>query len=983
MSPSSTRPRKSKQNGDDELWTVYSARVCLPSLLHDPTAGPRGNSDIFTQTWGDDFIPSTEVSPSVTLPYIGRHELMKQLKLVARNRANRIQGNQLLKDGAATSSQQAPASKESHPEDELSAIPQIFFQSNFVLEEPQTFHAVIPWNKLVFCNDTATAPSTGNENGGSSAAAVAAVASASAAHRGPATGHRVSLVPSHGTAKLLEEQLSQYLDLTEVHLARQVSSRSDDVFEAMQCYSKLHEDAASVCAQIRHVRKDLHHTDSLVSTEHLRLLKLARERDIYANLYRKLKLMATVHQTQPTIQMLLATHDYVGALDLIATTQEVLQQELAGMQCFRHLGSQLSELEKMINRMMEAEFVQLATARLDMPTGDGADAAAADEEDQLSAVIIGLIRQRNLLFLTHYRDLCFSSLKSQIRKTVLQFMGDHLDTQDEQMSIAEQMRQLEYPRWRAMLDNVFVSVLAVLQAMEDNHKIILRMLAACLEAGETEPLPDPRPSSIQQRETSTAGVAFFDPAGMSSTDAPHSLSSLESVTGDLEDDMLDTLDDTRLVPPKSGQALLQELDAAQPTGAAAATSQSPEHEHQAPDGYITRAEYAQVAGSSYELLVAACDLAHVRCAKLLGVRTRDVSFSKLRIGEIVQLSRQVEDFIAVTEKITGRQCHTNLRASLMSQCKKVVDRFHEEHRSQLSLILEGERWQQAEVPVELQSLISQLESSRNMEAAGLQQSSSPSHSRRSPVAGNKSHLLVRGEQFAVAGAPLFLLKMVSEYCQCVNDMPVLVSDILNRLLDLLRLFNRRTGSLVLGAEARRSTGLKTITAKHLALASRCLDAVLSYLPLAKAHFQHYLPVRQRILLTEFDPVFQDYRTHRSEILNKLVSMMEDTISRQLAKWEAKAPIPSPNFQAINKQTGKLHGALAPVLSPDQLELVFNNVQLSFRTHFLDRIRRLAITPGGPQHGIVSAELSYLAEYLNALEGLPDLGESLMDMWHHP
>lgn len=37
--------------------------------------------------------------------------------------------------------------------------------------------------------------------------------------------------------------------------------------------------------------------------------------------------MATVHQTQPTVQVLLSTSEFVGALDLIATTQEVLQQE--------------------------------------------------------------------------------------------------------------------------------------------------------------------------------------------------------------------------------------------------------------------------------------------------------------------------------------------------------------------------------------------------------------------------------------------------------------------------------------------------------------------------------------------------------------------------------------------------------------------------------------------------------------------------------
>lgn len=46
--------------------------------------------------------------------------------------------------------------------------------------------------------------------------------------------------------------------------------------------------------------------------------------------------MAFIHQTQPTIQLLLATADFVSALDLIDTSLEVLEQELAGLQCFRY-----------------------------------------------------------------------------------------------------------------------------------------------------------------------------------------------------------------------------------------------------------------------------------------------------------------------------------------------------------------------------------------------------------------------------------------------------------------------------------------------------------------------------------------------------------------------------------------------------------------------------------------------------------------------
>ncbi len=47
----------------------------------------------------------------------------------------------------------------------------------------------------------------------------------------------------------------------------------------------------------------------------------------------------------------------MGALELIGTTQEVLNQELQGVHALRHLGSQLREMEKAIGKMMEGDFV--------------------------------------------------------------------------------------------------------------------------------------------------------------------------------------------------------------------------------------------------------------------------------------------------------------------------------------------------------------------------------------------------------------------------------------------------------------------------------------------------------------------------------------------------------------------------------------------------------------------------------------------------
>ena len=79
--------------------------------------------------------------------------------------------------------------------------------------------------------------------------------------------------------------------------------------------------------------------------------------------------MATVHQSQPMIQLLLSTPDYVAALDLISTTQEILLQELNGIHSFRHLGSQLSEMEKLVDKMLSTEFERYATADLNRPLG--------------------------------------------------------------------------------------------------------------------------------------------------------------------------------------------------------------------------------------------------------------------------------------------------------------------------------------------------------------------------------------------------------------------------------------------------------------------------------------------------------------------------------------------------------------------------------------------------------------------------------------
>lgn len=80
--------------------------------------------------------------------------------------------------------------------------------------------------------------------------------------------------------------------------------------------------------------------------------------------------MSSVHQTQPTIQSLLSIPDYVAALELISATQELLSVELKGVHSFRHLSSQLNEINRLIDKMMNNEFENYCTKDLNKPLTD-------------------------------------------------------------------------------------------------------------------------------------------------------------------------------------------------------------------------------------------------------------------------------------------------------------------------------------------------------------------------------------------------------------------------------------------------------------------------------------------------------------------------------------------------------------------------------------------------------------------------------------
>ncbi|XP_062586622.1 vacuolar protein sorting-associated protein 54-like isoform X2 [Saccostrea cucullata] len=846
---------------DQHRWTVFDSKVNLPAALNDPLRVKR-ETDFFTKTWGQEFYEKMYVPESRYLPEIDRrffekykHRISKRYRRYARYKHQIDQEA----PGGESFLQQMEKNRA-----ELQQLPKLFMLSNFDLENSDTFNAVFPWSQVEECK----------KNGGSSQ-----------------------------SSKLLQEKLSHYLDVVEVHIAKQISTKSDAFFQAVSSHDVLQDNMLKTCQTIKQLRDKIHSIDELLTLGSLKIMKLSQTRANYVKLHDKLKLMSTVHQTQPTIQLLLSTQEFVGALDLISTTQEVLTQELAGVHSFRHLSSQLAELENVIEKMLQEDFAKCVSADLNRPVTDKEPLL---EEEKIVSLVFGMLRKSRFNFVNVYREEAFTAFKAIVKQTVVEAVSEaeNVDTEDENItSLADQMRMLNYSQWMELIKQIFSNLLVHLNRAKTFHGVISDVIG--IAAGKTQ-VPSPLPSP--------------------------------------------TREDT----PLSEAAHLH-------------VSVSEE----AADVMITEAEYVTVQTNLNEMLCAVCDHAHDRCVKVIVARAKDGFLERLTSSEFVALSREVEKFITDCETISGRRC-MSLRFCLQSQALKFVNRFHEERRTKLSLILDNERWKQADVPAEFQELVNHITQTGML--------SLPERSADSDK-GPTEVLVVEDQTFAVVGTVLMLLKMMVEYCQCVNDIPSAAPDLLSRLVDLFKIFNSRTCQLVLGAGALQLVGLKTISTKNLALASRCLQLVVYFIPKVRVHFEGRLASKNKTMLKHLDQIQKDYCDHINEITNKLVTVMEGVIAQQLSKWEVKAPMPSMCFRSICKQISKMHEAVLDILLPDQIKELFTKINSCFKKLIRQQLVTLEVSKnGGPQHGLVKSDLAFYSGTFKTLRGLESLAQDMNDVW---
>ena len=285
-----------------QTWNVYSSSQNLSSVLNDPSK-PRSYSDtIFTKDWGNHFIDNQTIPPNPFYPKITRHHFDQYIRKILKRKRRQRQRSRCESLSLQTQSQTRSAD---------TFVPKIFFSEDFNLENIDTFTAV-----LSFCGNKEVLTSL---------------------PKSPTKWNPMA----KEAMKELQRNFSEYLDIVEENLAKQISLKSKNFFQVMTSMDTVMEQLKRTIKEVTLLRKKCRQMESCLIEPSLQNIRLTNARSNAKLVLNKILVMGTVHQTQPTIQRLLSTHDFVGALDLISTSQEVVAQELSGVTSFRYISNYL------------------------------------------------------------------------------------------------------------------------------------------------------------------------------------------------------------------------------------------------------------------------------------------------------------------------------------------------------------------------------------------------------------------------------------------------------------------------------------------------------------------------------------------------------------------------------------------------------------------------------------------------------------------
>ncbi|KAF2075027.1 hypothetical protein CYY_003679 [Polysphondylium violaceum] len=734
---------------------------------------------------------------------------------------------------------------------------------------------------------------------------------------------------------ILFQKLEHYSTIIEENIVGHVRDKSLAFFSAM---SELKQFRQELILLSKHVKNSDHLLDVIDDTviNSLKITQLHLQKNRIQETIDRLQLISDVKQTQPTLQLLLSKGDYMGALDLIYSTKYALEFDLCQTSCLKNLSPQLIEMISLIEKMSIADFIKIALnddllLQNDNPDNNdnSNDSNNTDNnnnnsleqniEDMLIPLIRVILRIGKIeITLEQFRDSCIQSIK-QLFKTV----------------VSNVIYDIDQGKIPSFSSSVYRNSINNNNRNNNNNTSSGYSWVEC--------------KSKLIKLSPTDSLPLFKAIDMAFRSKFKILSKIMNlIINEISTDS-NSSNNSNNNNNNNNIFIQHTLDS-------------------------TQVQVLQHSCNS--LLYSINETMQERISSL--IKARAEINSKMALTDFVCFYNQIKSFLDFSESSTPgvKRKSIILRSTFLSQAKLFLDILHKNRLSSLSLLLENEDWIQVQVVSEFQNIVNHLVNLSLDHEENESNNSNNEEQQQQQDNNILEEICISGEPFKVVNTGLMLIKFINDYTTCIEQLPSLTIDSIPKLIELLHTFNQMTYQLVLGAGARQTMKLKTITSKHLGLASQCLSLVIKFIPYLKTFLTKRLESKQYPLLNGLDKLLQDYTSHRQEIFTKFVVIIKERCTHQLKLMVVtdlkndSLPIPTPPIAALVKDLSTLHKLLAGILSSEQVFKVFTNVYFMFNGLFLEYVDRFDLSSKSAKRRIHND----IAHMLANLRKLPNCGE---------
>lgn len=321
-----------------------------------------------------------------------------------------------------------------------------------------------------------------------------------------------------------------------------------------------------------------------------------------------------------------------------------------------------------------------------------------------------------------------------------------------------------------------------------------------------------------------------------------------------------------------------------------------------------------------------------------------------------------------------------LRAKISERLLAFLGAFHKAHVDTLTKALRVDRWQEVKVSSGAQRLIAAVTG----DFVTAPQSPNNSGGVSAAIGGafgtkniSLASIAIGGAQFKTVAAGVRYARSICAYVLLSEKLPLVSSEAARRGVELSRLFNSLVGRAILGAAALEWSGLRSITARHLSLASRTVAMAAALAERVNTPLEKALSSSQAgVVVPLMRKSEKDFRDHHGQLLAKILSIMMDRLAAHEAALIAlpwgkqqemrRFDIPSGYITTMSKEASVLHRILWSILPAKEVSDIFQRVCAAYGSHLTEAYGSLNGTRPWIRER-VAADVTHLHDLLSSLD----------------